>query len=136
VSNRRPSRHLVSFIWLPALLLISCGGTDVVGGDPNAPTHDVTIRLENNDQVLLGDAVHLFAPGETFPSGRVEPAFFRNVVIKLRRQEKASFQAGRSGSILKTIQCTCATACPQSTPGTVGSPKVTWNGSALACVGW
>lgn len=99
--------------------------------DTTDPTDvEISVRLENLDTPLIGQPVHIFAPGETFPAGRLDVGEFRVVTLTVAEDESISFQAGRSGNILTTKSCTYT-----GNPG--ANRKVTWGGSSLSCSsGW
>jgi hypothetical protein len=119
---------------------VACGKSSLTGGDPHAPSVQVSVVLKNLTTPVLGDPVHLFGPNEEMsPSNRVEPAGSRTQVVTMRRDEQAVFYAGRNGSVLAQKTCKCTSACPaQSGDGgpTVTGPSVEWSGSTLSCHGW
>lgn len=139
--NPRSWRKIWILLLMPASLLVlkGCGTKDIAGGDPDAKDIQLTVRLENLDTPLLGQDIHILGPNMDFPQGKVTPGQTNvTTVITMRRDEEAIFQAGRNGTILKSITCKCTSACPSKGTTQVGTPKVTWSGSSavLACVGW
>ena len=127
--NPRSWRKLWILLVIPSVLALKCGSCDPIGVGED---FNVTVTLQNLDTPLIGQAVHLFGPGEDFPAGRLEPGTSRTIELTLRVDESAAFGAGRNGSILTTKSCTCTDSGCRSDE----QVKVEWNGSSLSCVGW
>ena len=140
--NPRVWRRFWILLLTPASLLVLKGARgcplapDSGSGDPDAPDIELTVRLENLETPVLGEAVHLFGSGETFPCCQVEPGLSRTIVYTARQNDHVDFQAGRNGTILANKRCTCTSVCPERGTSSPATVRVTWNGSALACVGW
>lgn len=129
----RSWRKLCLLFLAPAALLVAACDELTEPGLDELFDFGVDVTLQNLDTPVVGQAVHIFGPGETFPSGRLEPGASRVISgMTFSVGESAVFQAGRNGSILATRSCTCSEAgCASDSKA-----KVEWNGSALSCVGW
>lgn len=140
VRNGYSWRSLWTSLALPVsfLTLVSCNDSSGGTGNVLGPDVQLTVRLENREPAVLGEAVHLFRKGaETFPCCQVQPQLERNTPAFTARQNGTyEFEAGRNGQVLDTKGCKCTSACPAQTGGTVGTPTVRWNGTALSCIGW
>lgn len=101
-----------------ATALVACGGL--------AP---FSTELINNSRETL----HLLAPGENFPDGKLEPGTRRTYVLNNPTKDKTyEFRVGRSGQVLATT--TCKLGAYDSTTVQLGA-IVSWDGTTLKCVG-
>lgn len=117
-----------------AVLLTSVAGCSSDPTEHSGDEFSLEVGLINGD-VLLGQPIHLFGPGETFPCCRVDPLSTREIFKTVKVGDKLTFQAGRSGSILKSVQCTVnntAGKIVKWTPSSTGSD----NGTLSCHTGW
>jgi hypothetical protein len=118
-----------------ALMLSFASGCDNAGSNTGTGEEfSIQVGLINGD-ALIGNPIHLFAPGETFPCCRVNQLETRNVTLTVKSGQKVTFQAGRSGTVLKSVQCTVNGAAGKIvrwTPTSAGSD----NGSLTCHTGW
>ena len=122
-------RGLRSLALIPAILvpfvLASCGAPRAV--DPNEPPTNVVVHIFNDDTGVLGEAIHVLAPGEGLPGCRVEPGDIRQVPLSVQTYALFQFPAVRNGTEQGRITC-------QWKGG--AAPNVAWDGSALKCTAW
>lgn len=83
-----------------ALVAGALAGCAHEGNSPTQPHEIYTVQMVNDDVV----AVHLLAPGEDFPTGRVEPGSARSVSVEFPGLA-VTFRAGRNGAILASLIC-------------------------------
>jgi hypothetical protein len=126
MSTRQP-RHLVSACAVLATLALmaACSAPRTV--DPNEPPTNVVVRIFNADPDILPEAIHVLAPQEGLPCCRIDPGDNRQVAISMQHNALFQFLAVRNSTEQGRITC-------QWKGGT--APRVTWNGSALACTAW
>lgn len=115
--------------WRAALVVGSAvvAGTGACAHEGNPPTqpHEIyTVQMVNDDVT----AVHLLAPGEDLPTGRVEPGLARSVSVEFPGLA-VTFRAGRNGEIIASL--VCGTTATNEEPGIV-----VWSeGQTLSCAG-
>lgn len=124
----RPGRRLLGVA--AAVLLVSAA----CGDGPSDAGNSIQVGLINGDS-NLGQPIHLFGPGDDFPCCRVDPLSTLDVFLTVKSGDQVTFRAGRSGTILATVQCTVnnfAGKIVRWNPASVGS-----NTGTLTChTGW
>jgi len=129
VAPRRRSLATVA-----AILLASAACGDPPTEHTPGEEFSVKVGLINGD-ANIGLPIHLFGPGEDFPCCQVAQLGNRDFFGTAKVGDKMTFRAGRSGSILKTVECTVnnnAGKVVRWTPTSNGS-----NTGTLTChTGW
>jgi hypothetical protein len=122
VSRFRMSRFVV-------LLLLPLLGGCIIGSDKDSETVNVLAVNEDSDNI------HIFADGEGFdPSNRIEPDDSRLVRVGgLDKVDYITFHAGRSGTILASVECQYLGGSPEDRNR---ERELVYAGGVLRCAGW
>jgi hypothetical protein len=96
--KRKRTASVVAVV-LTASLFAAAG----CGSDPEKPftTFSVTVERANTES----QAIHILAPGEDFPAGRVNANSLISSTMQLEEDASVTFRAGRNGAVLQTISC-------------------------------